>query len=97
MNKFFVAVLAAGAAAAAGYVASKILKGDSADNDYDDDIYDDYEVGGDDNIDFEINDDTVKDAVENAADAAEDAAEDIKDAAEDAVDAVKDAADEIKD
>ena len=67
MNKFLVAVLAAGAAAAGGYVASKILKGNNDDNDYDDDIYDDYEVGGDDNIDFEINDDTVKDAAEDVA------------------------------
>ena len=42
MSKFLVAVLAAGAAAAAGYVASQFIKGKNSANDYDDDdMYDD--------------------------------------------------------
>ena len=97
MNKILFAVLAVGAAAAAGFVASKLLKDDSQ-PDYDDDIYDYPDpFDSDESIDFEINDDTVseviddaKEAAEDAADAAEDKADELKDAAEDAIDDLKD-------
>ena len=97
MNKVLFAVLAVGAAAAAGFVASKLLKDDSQ-PDYDDDIYDYPDpFDSDESIDFEINDDTVseviddaKEAAEDAADAAEDKVDELKDAAEDAVDDLKD-------
>lgn len=97
MNKILFAVLAVGAAAAAGFVASKLLKDDSQ-PDYDDDIYDYPDpFDSDESIDFEINDDTVseviddaKEAAEDAADAAEDKVDELKDAAEDAIDDLKD-------
>ena len=97
MNKFLFAVLAVGAAAAAGYVASKLLKDDSQ-PDYDDDIYDYPDpFDSDESIDFEINDDTVteviedaRSAAEKAEDAVEEKAEEIKDAAEEVVDEIKD-------
>ena len=97
MNKGLFAVLAVGAAAAAGFVASKLLKDDSQ-PDYDDDIYDYPDpFDSDESIDFEINDDTVseviddaKEAAEDAADAAEDKVDELKDAAEDAIDDLKD-------
>ena len=97
MNKVLFAVLAVGAAAAAGFVASKLLKDDSQ-PDYDDDIYDYPDpFDSDESIDFEINDDTVaeviddaKEAAEDAADAAEDKVDELKDAAEDAIDDLKD-------
>ena len=90
MNKLLVAVLAAGAAAAAGYVASKVLNGNDSDSDYANDIYDDYEFRGDDSIDFEINDD-------NAIGTNEEAAEEVKETVEDAVDTVKEAVEEVVD
>ena len=91
MNKFLFAVLAVGAAAAAGFVASKLLKDDSQ-PDYDDDIYDHPDpFDSDESIDFEINDDTVSEVIDDAKEAAEDAA----DAAEDKVDELKDAAEEV--
>ena len=97
MNKVLFAVLAVGAAAAAGFVASKLLKDDSQ-PDYDDDIYDYPDpFDSDESIDFEINDDTAaeviddaKEAAEDAADAAEDKIDELKDAAEDAIDDLKD-------
>ncbi len=97
MSKFLVAVLAAGAAAAAGYVASQFIKGKNSANDYDDDdMYDDVcdACGGDDNIDFEINDDSVKEAVEEAAEEAEEA---VEEAIEEAEEAIEEAIEEIKD
>ena len=95
MNKFLVAILAAGTAAAVGYVAAQALKDKNAGSDYDDDDYDDFDnFDTDESIDFEINDNSVKeaaeDAVEDIKDKAEDVAEDIKDAAEDIVDDIKD-------
>ena len=60
MNKFLVAILAAGTAAAVGYVAAQALKDKSAGSDYDDDDYDDFDnFDTDESIDFEINDDAA--------------------------------------
>ena len=63
MNKFLVAILAAGTAAAVGYVAAQALKDKNAGSDYDDDDYDDFDdfdnFDTDESIDFEINDDTA--------------------------------------
>ena len=95
MNKFLVAILAAGAAAAVGYVAAQALKDKISGSDYDDDDYDDFDnFDTDESIDFEINDNSVKeaaeDAVEDIKDKAEDVVEDVKDAAEDIIDDIKD-------
>ena len=67
MNKFLVAILAAGTAAAVGYVAAQALKDKNAGSDYDDDDYDDFDnFDTDESIDFEINDDDAA-ASEDAA------------------------------
>ncbi|WP_303838016.1 YtxH domain-containing protein [Ruminococcus flavefaciens] len=84
MNKFLVAILAAGAAAAVGYVAAQALKDKGSDSDYDDDDYDDFDT--DESIDFEIS----EDAADELKDKAEDVVEDIKDAAEDIAEDIKD-------
>ncbi len=96
MSKLLVALLAAGAAAAAGYAASQYIKGKNSGDDYDDMDYDDdsFEIGGDGNIDFEINDDTVKEAVEDVAEEAEEA---VEEAAEDVAEAVEEAAEDVED
>ena len=81
MNKFLVAILAAGAAAAVGYVAAQALKDNGSGSDYDDDDYDDFDnFDTDESIDFEINDDSAKDAEEVAVadEASEDAADTIE-------------------
>ena len=54
MSKFLIAILAAGAAAAVGYVAAQALKDKGSD--YDDDDYDDFDDFDADDVDFEIND-----------------------------------------
>lgn len=80
MNKLLVAALVAGAAATVGYVVSKVRNGNNVDSDYDDDIYNDYDVDGDESIDFEINDNTA----EEAAESAEEAETETEEAAEEA-------------
>lgn len=72
MNKLLVAALVAGAAATVGYVVSKVRNGNNTDSDFDDDIYDDYDA--EENIDFEINDDSAPAAEENAEEAKSDEA-----------------------
>ena len=87
MNKFLVAILAAGSAAAVGYVAAQALKDKGSDSDYDDDDYDDFDnFDTDESIDFEIS----EDAADEIKDKAEDVVEDIKDAAEDIAEDIKD-------
>ena len=82
MNKVLIAVLAVGAAAAAGFVATKLLRDDSQ-PDYDDDIYDYPDpFDSDESIDFEINDDTVAEVVEDAEKSNEETAENLADKAE---------------
>ena len=92
MNKFLIAILAAGAAAAVGYVAAQALKDKGAD--YDDDDYDDFDDFDADDTDCDFSEDrdyvSIKDAAEDAVDGIKDKAEDIKDAAEDFADDVKD-------
>ena len=67
--------------------ASKALKDNGADSDYDDDDYDDFDnFDTDESIDFEIS----EDAADEIKDKAEDVVEDIKDAAEDIADDLKD-------
>ena len=86
MNKVLIAVLAVGAAAAAGFVATKLLRDDSQ-PDYDDDIYDYPDpFDSDESIDFEINDDTVAEVVEDAEKSNEETAENLADKAEDDAD-----------
>lgn len=85
MNKLLVAALVAGAAATVGYVVSKVRNGNNVDSDYDDDIYNDYDVDGDESIDFEINDNTTAQVEENAEEAeteTEEAVEETEEAAE---------------
>ncbi|MCM1006614.1 MAG: YtxH domain-containing protein [Ruminococcus flavefaciens] len=87
MNKLLVAALVAGAAATVGYVVSKVRNGNNVDSDYDDDIYNDYDVDGDESIDFEINDNTAQ-----AEDTAEEAEAETE--AEEAVVETEEAAEE---
>ena len=90
MNKVLIAVLAVGAAAAAGFVATKLLRDDSQ-PDYDDDIYDYPDpFDSDESIDFEINDDTVAEVVEDAEKSNEETAENLADKAEDGADEAED-------
>lgn len=85
MNKLLVAALVAGAAATVGYVVSKVRNGNNVDSDYDDDIYNDYDVDGDESIDFEINDNTtaqVEETAEEAETETEEAVEETEEADE---------------
>ena len=67
MNKFLVAILAAGAAAAVGYVAAQALKDKGSDSDYDDDDYDDFDnFDTDESIDFEISEEAADEIKEKA-------------------------------
>lgn len=92
MNKLLVAALVAGAAATVGYVVSKVRNSNNVDSDYDDDIYNDYDVDGDESIDFEINDNTAQaeETVEEAETEAEEAVEETKDASDEANEENKD-------
>ena len=97
MNKFLLGLLAGAAATAAGFFAVKTLN-ENNDADYDDDIYDypdPYDT--DEEIDFEINDSTIGDAVkdiaEDGAEAVENAADAVADALDSAADAISDAID----
>ncbi len=93
MNKLLVAALVAGAAATVGYVVSKVRNGNNVDSDYDDDIYNDYDVDGDESIDFEINDNTtaqVEETAEEAETETEEAVEETEEAAEEADEENKD-------
>lgn len=88
MNKLLVAALVAGAAATVGYVVSKVRNSNNVDSDYDDDIYNDYDVDGDESIDFEINDNTAQ--AEETVEEAEEAVEETKDASDEANEENKD-------
>lgn len=94
MNKFLLGLLAGAAATAAGFFAVKTLN-ENNDADYDDDIYDYPDPYDTDDIDFEINDSTIEDAVkdiaEDGAEAVEEAADAVADALDSAADAVSDA------
>lgn len=93
MNKLLVAALVAGAAATVGYVVSKVRNGNNVDSDYDDDIYNDYDVDGDESIDFEINDNTTAQVEETA----EEAETETKEAVEETEEAAEEADEENKD
>jgi len=98
MNNILVGVLVTGAVVAAGYAAYKIIKSKNAEPDYDDDIYDypdPYDT--DESIDFEINDDTVRDLSEDMADKAEELTDKASDAAGDLADKAGDFAEDVKD
>ena len=85
MNKFIFGILVAGSAAAVGYVAAQAIKGKKSSTGYDDDDYDDYDVyDNDENIDFEITDNTVHETSEENAEKAEESADEAEESTDEA-------------